>query len=189
MEQAGQASTILLNDYRDPALRHVLDPSAGVVSEARFVDGGCSSEETARRNVVGFGAWMRVGLLRGRRSVFVCLYSAGDELIVRVGAARFRWPEPMLTARRTAVAPRVKRFQVERGGAAVFSVRYWYTDTQTWPDDGDIFSYIDRSTRSVGAAARTAAFWTAHAAGRDVTSQSLTDELDAIARRADGRAG
>jgi hypothetical protein len=67
----------------------------------------------------------------------------------------------------------------------LFDRYYRYVDSEVWPSNLDICSYIARVTASPGSVAHWTAFWAGHAAGRDVSSQEFHDELEAVARKAD----
>ena len=180
-----RSSVVLLDDYQDHLVRHIFDEDSGLVTEARFADEKARGSIMARRSVVGFGSWREVGLLRAKYRVFVAVYSTRENLVLRVGSVLFQWPDVSLRAQRANVFPGIKRFQVRQGKEPLFTVRYRYFDTETWPDNGDIFCYVERATLTPGEVARTIAFWTAHAAGRDILSQELADELDKVAHAVD----
>lgn len=181
----GMRPTVLLKDYQDNIVRYVFNEGSGLVTEARFPDEAAKEDAVARRNVRGFGSWRSVGLLRGKHRVFVAVYSSQQKLVLRVGSTVFRWPTPSLSAKRTTVFPGIKQFRLQLGQETVLSFRYRYVDRETWPDNGDILSYVERMTRTPGDVARTIAFWEANAAGRDIVSQGLADELDGVARAVD----
>lgn len=176
---------ILLQDYRDQLVRHVLDEHSGLVTEVRFLDQRARGGTVSRRGVVGFGAWRVLGLWRSKYRVFVSVYASSRRLLLRVGTDLVIWPDASLLVRRSGPMPFIKQFEVTQGARSVLTVRYRHSDTETWPDNGDIFSYVQRATRSAGQVARTIAFWDAHAAGRDILSQEVANELDDVARAAE----
>lgn len=163
---------IYVADYTAP-IRYALDPVSGAVTATRV-----RADKEAVRNTAGFGAWRRVGLLRNRRKLFVALYTDAKTLLMRIGDQVFDWADPNLRVARTAVAPFLKRFTVYRGETEILRLDYWYTDREVWPDNGDIFSYIDRTTHTRAEILRAIFLWTASAQGRDLTGQELADELD-----------
>ncbi len=176
---------MLLVDYIEPAIRHILDPARGLIAEARLVDEKQRDVPDARRNVVGFGCWKEIGLLRQRNRVFIAFYVSGSSLELRVGRAGFGWPDPALGAHRSRVFPGVKRFQLRRGREVVAKFLYRHVDRGPWPNNGDIFSHVERATRTPGEVARTIRFWAAHSEGRDVWTQQFQEELQRVAQEAE----
>jgi hypothetical protein len=176
---------VVVREYQTGAVRYCLDVEKGTVSESRLIDGSLRDRMEARRGVAGFGTWRDLGLLGWRRRVFIAVYSTGESLVLLVGAERFEWPHPDFRAQRTTVFPGIKRFSVSSRERRLLAVYYRYADTEVWPDNGDILSYVVRATRSPGSVARSIAFWAGHAAGREVATRAFHDELQAVERKAD----
>lgn len=178
------APPVLLTDYSDSTRRHILG-GRGLITEAHVPDGIERDRAEYRLGVTGFGSWRYVGILGSRRRIFIAIYGTEDALVLRVGSAQFKWPDDTLSARRDTVFPGVKRFLVYRGRERLLHHVYCHIDRETWPDNGDILSYVERATRSRGEIVRTIHFWAAHARGQNVLESSFAAELERLAREAD----
>jgi hypothetical protein len=157
--------TIELAGYRDPRVRYHFDPSTRKVTWR-----GRALPNAGIRGASGFGASRVLGLAPWLKRVFVAVYVAGGTLRVSVGASEFDWSDASLRASRYWLAPFVSRFTVTRSGHVELRVTYFYARSKTFPDDGDIFSYIARITKTQRQIADITRVWTASGEGKDVGS-------------------
>lgn len=168
-----QMATVLLQDYVDPRKRYALDPESGAVIES-MVRGDAKDN----LSMAGFGVFRTIGLLSNRSRLFVAAYADHDTLWVRIGNEVFDLAERDFEIKRTAPAPFVKRFSISRRGQVLLSLVYFYVDHQVWPDNGDIFTLIERTAATPSAHEGFAYIWRAKKDGRDITSKEFLEELE-----------
>ena len=164
---------ILLQDYVNPRKRYALDADAGSVAQDSFKNASDASANTA-----GYGAYCTIGLLRGRRRVFVAAYTDETTWLVRIENRVFDFADTSLRVRRDAKVFFVKRFAISRGAETLLSLEYFYIDHQVWLDNGDILSFIERTASTPDAHEGFAYIWRAKKQGRDIASKAFINELD-----------
>lgn len=152
---------VILRDYVRPNLRYRFDSETGRV-EAFTQDFSAGS--------VGYGSWRRLGILR-RTKVFVAVYARAPSLIVQIGEKSFNLLE--LRAIATRVAPRalIKRFSIFSRESTVYSCDYLFLEWESFPDNRDIFSFIEMHSRTLNDIVRESLILTAWVEGTDITSR------------------
>ena len=173
-------TTFLLQDYVDPRKRYALDLESGAVTETMVRSDAKDITSTA-----GFGAFRTVGLLHKSR-LFVAAYADDNTLLVRIGNEVFDLSERDFEVKRAAPAPFVKRFSISRRGQVLLSLVYFYVDHKVWPDNGDIFTLIERAAATPSAHEGFAYIWRAKKDGRDITSKEFLEELESFRRTRGG---
>jgi hypothetical protein len=131
-----------VRDYKEAAM-HRFGDGGGIVETSRAREGG---ENLASSD--GFGAWMRMGRIGSRRSVFVALFTDGKTLLFRYADRIVDCLANQVTASRERLSPGVKRFRFVVNGETVVDERYLWIDWRSWPDDGDILSHVERITKN-----------------------------------------
>jgi len=170
-------SSILLCDYVNQRKRYILDPETGSVAETLF-DG----PKDDMRNVSGFGSYRTCGLLHNRTKLFIAAYAVDDDWLVRVGSSVFNMSRDRLDVRRDTKYVFWKTFRIREGNSDRFAMSYLYSDSQIWPDNGDICSYIERMARDESYEALLY-IWDGTKRGSDITSREFIGELERIRSR------
>ena len=120
---------------------------------------------------------MNVGLFRGRRRLFCALFVHEKSLLLSIGSGVVDCIANDVRAQRKTILPGVRQFSCWTNGVRVADEHYFWLNGSTWPDDGDIFSYVARTLKD-----RTSQFFTillraAQREGRPIDSPALAEEL------------
>jgi hypothetical protein len=125
----------------------------------------------------GYAAWVRVGLLRHARRVFVSLFTDGKTLFFRFGDKVVDCLANHVEATRASTAPGVKRFRFAVDGRVEIDETYLWVDWSSWPDNGDILSHVERITKDRAGMFFTILFRKAAWEGRPVDTAEVAEEL------------
>jgi hypothetical protein len=122
-------------------------------------------QAAGKPQVAGYGSRKKIGVLR-LRVITVAVYCEGERLILWVDGKSANLSTDHVRGRVRLAAPFVREFRLTQGERVVYACTYWHSGARTWPDDGDIFSLVQRITASPDALARTHRIWTARLDGR-----------------------
>jgi hypothetical protein len=115
--------------------------------------------------VAGYGSRKKIGVFR-LRVITVAVYCDGPRLIVWIDGKSVDLCSDAVQGRIRRAGPFVREFRLTRSGKVLYACSYWHSGARSWPDDGDIFSLIERITASPDALSRTKRIWTAKLAGQ-----------------------
>lgn len=160
-----------LQDYRRPRI-YRLDAETGHVEILK-----CKTTQEAFGRSVGYAAWVRVGLLRAAEKKFVALFTDGTTLLLRYGDKAIDCLANRIEASREDGILGVKHFRLAVNGKAVIDDSYFWLDTATWPDNGDILSHVSRITRTRESMFFIVLLRKASLEGRDVNTPEVAQEL------------
>jgi len=139
-----EVKKIVLVDYMDPAAFRLYDPCSG--SSEQFVCKNIASQ-TNELHPVGFYSERKIGLRR-RLTISVYVYAEGPHIWLHLLGSVYDLCDASIRCFREANIPLLKRFSVWKKEEHAVAFSYWFADTETWPSNGDIFSFLDRCTRS-----------------------------------------
>jgi hypothetical protein len=154
-------------------LLYTLDELAGSVRATRFPTEADIGNQTA-----GLGAWWQVGLFRGRKNLFVALYTNRKTLVLRIGDKYFDWSDMNIHVRHESTAPMIKRVTVFRNEQPEYSWAYFYGDFETRADNGAILSHIETVTATPADVLRMVYRWTDQLDGRRLADEDYLHELE-----------
>lgn len=164
-----------VQDYRKPILYRVTP--AGVKGDERIDVVRFTTTRGAFDRSAGYAAWVRVGLFRHARRVFVSLFTDGQTLFFRFGDRAFDCLANHVEATRESTAPGVKRFRFVVNGRIEIDETYFWVDWATWPDNGDILSHVERIAGDRAGMFFTILFRKAAQEGRPVDTAEVAEEL------------
>lgn len=164
-----------VQDYRKPILYRVTP--GGVERDERIDVVRFKTTREAFGRSAGYAAWVRFGLLRHTRRVFVSLFTDGETLFFRFGDRVFDCLANRVEATRKNTAPGVKRFRFAVNGRVEIDETYLWVDWSTWPDNGDILSHVERITEDRAGMFFTVLFRKAAQEGRLVDTAEVAEEL------------
>lgn len=163
--------------YTFPRVSYLLSESGSLAPTKEDLPGtGCSGMGT----VVTIGLW-------SRRSVSCSLFQLNGHVWLQLDERRFCLSDGSFKAKQRLAAPFVRRFIVSDGESNRTAVdfRYWFLGFHDpWPDSGDFFEYVARSTKNRQALAEFICFWQARAASReDITAEETAAVEDCVRKR------
>ncbi|TBR40595.1 MULTISPECIES: hypothetical protein [Dyella] len=169
------ADRIILADYVRPDRRYAIDVDTGLYTRDQS-----SAYKLSRKGASGFGSEKRL-LINGRRRVaLVSAYVRDDRWIVRIDGATFVFPDPdksVLLKRRGLFT---WLFQVEDARGKVLEGAYRHIGLGDWPDHGDIFQFIQRSTSSKASTVGFCKVWHRVQSGLSITDPEFISSLTSI---------
>jgi len=174
-------TAIYLKEYKSSVKREgrfIVDPLTGHVVEQRV-----DPSQKEDSHTCGFATYQKVGLLPGRKKLFLALYAHKNTMIMRIGDQVFDWADSSLRVKRDGVAPFVKRFRVFRDKTVVASFFYLYTDLLGTAYDSfctEFPTYIEDITATRAKRERFTYFWTEISNGRNPTDPEFQKELDQL---------
>jgi hypothetical protein len=176
------ATHIYLNEHKISAYckwYFMVDPHSGQVV-VKIIDQAQEEDWHA----CGHATYQQVGLLLGRKKLFLALYAYKNTMLMRIGDQVFDWADTSLHVKRDGIAPFVKRFRVFRDKAVVASFFYLYTDLLGTAYDEtygtDFPTYIEDVTATRAKRERFIYFWTEVSKGRGLRDPVFQKELEQI---------
>lgn len=131
----------------------------------------CEQTTADKPQVAGYSSRKKIGVLR-LRIITVAVYCEGERLILWVDGKKVDLSKDAVRGTVRLAAPFVREFRLTQDERVLYACSYWHSGARTWPDDGDVFSYVQRITDSPDSLARAHRIWTASLAG-----QPFIDEL------------
>jgi hypothetical protein len=140
---------------------------------------GNAQETAGSPRVQGFGQWRTFGLWRARERTFIAVIVDGNEIVMSVAGRDYCLTEPDVVAsisRRALGAAR--DFRLSHRGQIVFTATYWFFfGAGGWPDDGDIFSLVQRVANAKDGGRGFVRVWQARSKGRRLDSREFLEQL------------
>jgi hypothetical protein len=134
----------------------------------------------------GMGTVATVGLWQ-RHAVSCSLYELDDHVWLQLNERKFCLSNGSCDAQRTFVAPYVRRFSVWRSKSERPDVQYFYWFREfrdPWPDSGDFFEYVARSSLNQRAMAEFVCLWQSRARREgQVTPEEVAAIADCVEKR------
>ena len=150
---------MLLTDYQDPSKRYLLSHDL----DSPVIEKGVSNE--ADPEMRGFAAVRKVGI-RYREQVFAALFlNMSEQLIMRICSNAIGVESGHLTVSRSYVFPFRNRFVALVDSALFVKFDYFFFEWESWPDNGDIFSYFVEGCGTSESISKTTKFWKAKLKG------------------------
>lgn len=142
-------SIVHLLDYIDDKIVHNFDYKKHKIFEA--------TEIIRNPLLVGYFAWKKVGLSK-RKVIPVAFYLRESKLILAVADMEIE----IINGVKGKVCkkiPLIRKFNIFQNGTNPISLVYWHCSGRVWPDDGDIFSSVERASVSEESILRTIEVW------------------------------
>lgn len=115
--------------------------------------------------IAGYVLRKRIGVIRFH-VITAAVFCEADRLLLWIPDAKVDLSRDAVHGKVRLVAPFVREFRLTKGEQVLYSCSYWHSGGRVWPDDGDIFSLVERITASPEAVARTHHIWAARLAGQ-----------------------
>lgn len=127
----------------------------------------------------GYGSEMKIRLFK-KKKVYVAIYPYDDALILWINGQQFDLrTKTIRVKRRTIPLTCTHCFSIMNGSDILLSFWYTFVTFETWPDDGDIFTYITRVTSTRKEVERSFFVMNAELQGRTIINDpNLEKECD-----------
>lgn len=137
---------MLLHDYKTHQLLYKFDSVEGLKGEQYHdvIDDGSFIPKAS-----GFGAFKSTGIFKKKRDIFVAVYVHNKNMIVSVGAETFNFSNGDFKAIRKVIFPVfLKKFAIYENNIERLKLVYSHVDSEVWPDDGDICTFIKKNANN-----------------------------------------
>lgn len=153
-------SDIKLLDYSNDDVMYVFTLETSRLIRAEEVD-------SSGLGVAGYASQKKIGVLR-LHIIGVAIYCKEQELLLSIPGVKVNLCSSAVHGKVRLVAPFIREFCLTVGERVLYSCYYWHSGARVWPDDGDIFSLVERITNSPEATAKTHRMWSARFVGQPI---------------------
>ena len=151
-------SNVKLYDYRNEDVVYLFTLETGRLIHSE-------NSDTSGLGIAGYASQIRIGILR-LQVITVAIYCKEQRLLLSIPGLEVDLCSNAVLGKVRLAAPFVREFRLTRGDQILYSCSYWHSGARVWPDDGDIFSSVERITASPEATAGAHRIWSARLAGQ-----------------------